>query len=169
MYEMKKVAAQKTIEKKQSKVEEINKLLADEITPTLEKLRKERTAYQQWVHNNTEIEARAVRCEAIIASSTANISNHACILIENQKKKSPFFGEEIMCKSVSNDPFCTAHCSLHLTSGLRSDWRASASRTSFFSSSRQWRPPPRARARRSRCACVQHISSGDRFKFAYSV
>lgn len=47
MYEMKKLAAQKTIEKKQSKVEEINKLLADEITPTLEKLRKERAAYQQ--------------------------------------------------------------------------------------------------------------------------
>ena len=47
MYEMKKLAAQKTIEKKQTKVEEINKLLADEITPTLEKLRKERAAYQQ--------------------------------------------------------------------------------------------------------------------------
>jgi structural maintenance of chromosome 2 len=64
MYEMKKVAAQKTIEKKQSKVEEINKLLADEITPTLEKLRKERTAYQQWVHNNTEIERLARFCVA---------------------------------------------------------------------------------------------------------
>ena len=40
MYEMKKVGAQKTIEKKQLKVEEINKILAEEITPTLEKLRK---------------------------------------------------------------------------------------------------------------------------------
>jgi structural maintenance of chromosome 2 len=64
MYEMKKVGAQKTIEKKQSKVDEINKILTDEITPTLEKLRKERANYQQWVHNNTEIERLSRFCIA---------------------------------------------------------------------------------------------------------
>ncbi len=64
MYEMKKVGAQKTIEKKQSKVDEINKILTDEITPTLEKLRKERANYQQWVHNNTDIERLSRFCIA---------------------------------------------------------------------------------------------------------
>jgi structural maintenance of chromosome 2 len=64
MYEMKKLAAQKTIEKKQTKVDEINKILAEEITPTLEKLRKERANYQQWVHNNTELERLTRFCIA---------------------------------------------------------------------------------------------------------
>jgi len=42
MYENKKAQALKTIDKKQSKVEEINTILRDELTPTLETLRKER-------------------------------------------------------------------------------------------------------------------------------
>ena len=45
MYETKKESALKTLEKKQSKVDEINKLLDQEILPALEKLRKERTQY----------------------------------------------------------------------------------------------------------------------------
>ena len=42
MYENKKISALKTMEKKQNKVDEINRLLAEEITPTLDKLQKER-------------------------------------------------------------------------------------------------------------------------------
>ncbi|KAJ0393797.1 hypothetical protein P43SY_001237 [Pythium insidiosum] len=56
MYENKKQAALKTMMKKEKKVEEINKILADEITPTLEKLRSEKTHYLQWSANNTEME-----------------------------------------------------------------------------------------------------------------
>ncbi|MCI30131.1 structural maintenance of chromosomes protein 2-1-like, partial [Trifolium medium] len=52
MYETKKEAALKTLEKKQSKVDEINKLLDQEILPALEKLRKERTQYMQWANCN---------------------------------------------------------------------------------------------------------------------
>lgn len=56
MYENKKAGALKTLEKKQNKVDEINRLLSEEITPTLEKLQKERSNYMLWVSNNNEME-----------------------------------------------------------------------------------------------------------------
>nr|CAD1829533.1 unnamed protein product [Ananas comosus var. bracteatus] len=46
----------KTLEKKQSKVDEIDKLLDQEILPALEKLRKERMQYMQWANGNAELE-----------------------------------------------------------------------------------------------------------------
>merc|ERR1719456_261105 len=62
MYENKKIAAQRTMEKKQTKVDEINRILADEITPTLEKQQKERTSYMRWASNNNEIERLSRFC-----------------------------------------------------------------------------------------------------------
>ncbi|KAL3142692.1 Structural maintenance of chromosomes protein 2-1 [Trebouxia sp. C0009 RCD-2024] len=48
MYESKKEAALRTLDKKQVKVEEINKVLHDDILPALEKLRKEKGQYMEW-------------------------------------------------------------------------------------------------------------------------
>lgn len=59
MYENKRKTALSTMEKKGKKVEEINTILAEEITPTLEKLRNEKAQYLQWSANESEIE----RCE----------------------------------------------------------------------------------------------------------
>lgn len=56
MYENKKIAALKTIEKKQKKVDEINSVLNEEITPTLERLRGEKEHYLKWSKNSAEIE-----------------------------------------------------------------------------------------------------------------
>lgn len=56
MYETKKEAALKTLEKKQGKVDEIDKLLDQEILPALEKLRKERMQYMQWANGNAELD-----------------------------------------------------------------------------------------------------------------
>ncbi|EAZ14533.1 hypothetical protein OsJ_04455 [Oryza sativa Japonica Group] len=56
MYEMKKEAALKTLEKKQNKVDEINKLLDEEILPALEKLRKERCQYMKWANGNADLD-----------------------------------------------------------------------------------------------------------------
>jgi len=56
MYEMKKLNAQKTIAKKQGRVDEISQLLSEEITPQLETLRKQKDQYLQWTANNTEVE-----------------------------------------------------------------------------------------------------------------
>ena len=56
MYETKRVAAIKTIDKKQAKVDELNAVLAEEITPTLERLRGEKQNYLKWSKNNADIE-----------------------------------------------------------------------------------------------------------------
>ena len=56
MYESKKQAAMKTIEKKQLKVDELKNVLDEEITPTLEKLRGEKQGYLKWSKNNADIE-----------------------------------------------------------------------------------------------------------------
>ena len=55
MYEMKKETAIKTLDKKHLKMEEIDKVLGDEILPALEKLRRERAQYQQWTQGNAEL------------------------------------------------------------------------------------------------------------------
>jgi len=69
MYETKRVAALKTIEKKQQKVDELNSVLSEEITPTLERLRGEKQSYLKWSKNNADIE----RIERfVIASEYAN-------------------------------------------------------------------------------------------------
>ena len=52
MFETKKQNAQKTIEKKQAKVEELNAILADQITPQLEKLRGDKKHYLKYTANN---------------------------------------------------------------------------------------------------------------------
>ncbi|KDD76958.1 RecF/RecN/SMC N terminal domain-containing protein, partial [Helicosporidium sp. ATCC 50920] len=48
MYESKKQAALKTLDKKQIKVEEINRVLAEDIVPALDKLRGEKAAFLEW-------------------------------------------------------------------------------------------------------------------------
>ncbi|CAK9325067.1 unnamed protein product [Citrullus colocynthis] len=58
MYEMKKVVALKTLDKKQNKVDEINNLLTQKILPALEKLRKERIQYMQWSNGNANLGLR---------------------------------------------------------------------------------------------------------------
>ena len=64
MFEMKKISALKTIEKKQKKVDEIQRVLEEEITPTLENLRKERSQYIQWSNNQTQLERVSRFCIA---------------------------------------------------------------------------------------------------------
>ncbi|XP_072466568.1 structural maintenance of chromosomes protein 2 isoform X1 [Notamacropus eugenii] len=56
MYECKKIAAQKTIEKKEAKLKEIQTILAEEITPTLHKLKEERSSYLEYQKVMREIE-----------------------------------------------------------------------------------------------------------------
>lgn len=55
MYELKKDAALKTIKKKENKLEEINKTLAEEITPQLEKLLRDKQNYLTWKSRENEI------------------------------------------------------------------------------------------------------------------
>jgi len=75
MYENKKNIAIKTIEKKQMKVDEINSILSEEITPTLERLRGEKQQYLKWSKNNADIE----RIERfVVASEYVSAQNTLC-------------------------------------------------------------------------------------------
>lgn len=56
MYETKKQASLTTMDKKAQKMEEIERMLKEEIQPTLEKLRKERSAFFEWQKNKMDIE-----------------------------------------------------------------------------------------------------------------
>ncbi|KAA8497009.1 Structural maintenance of chromosomes protein 2-1 [Porphyridium purpureum] len=56
LYEMKKDAALKTIEKKQRKVDEINELLVQNIQPQLERLGQERAQYKQFREQKRQTE-----------------------------------------------------------------------------------------------------------------
>eukprot|EP00968_Pinguiococcus_pyrenoidosus_P020949 scaffold2618_cov240-Pinguiococcus_pyrenoidosus.AAC.12 len=64
MYELKKKRAIETMGKKQSKVDEINRILREDIKPQLEKLHGEKEHYLQWSNNKTEIERLKKFCIA---------------------------------------------------------------------------------------------------------
>ncbi|KAF7824844.1 structural maintenance of chromosomes protein 2-1-like [Senna tora] len=87
MYETKKEAALKTLEKKQSKVDEINKLLDQEILPALEKLRKERTQYMQWANGNAELDKLRRFCIAYEYVQAERIRDNAVSEVEQVKAK----------------------------------------------------------------------------------
>ncbi|MCL7025251.1 hypothetical protein MKW94_019650 [Papaver nudicaule] len=64
MYETKKEDALKTLEKKQTKVDDIDRLLNGEILPALEKLRKENRQYMQWANANAQLDRLRRFCVA---------------------------------------------------------------------------------------------------------
>uniref|UniRef100_A0A5B6YPA0 Structural maintenance of chromosomes protein n=1 Tax=Davidia involucrata TaxID=16924 RepID=A0A5B6YPA0_DAVIN len=87
MYETKKEAALKTLEKKQSKVDEIDKLLDQEILPALEKLRKERMQYMQWANGNAELDRLKRFCIAYEYVQAEKIKDNAVHGVEEIKAK----------------------------------------------------------------------------------
>lgn len=77
MYEVNKAAALRTIARKDRKVEEIDALLEGHITPSLERLRRERAAYMAWAAANTTIDALerfTIAASYAHASSVAELS-----------------------------------------------------------------------------------------------
>ncbi|KVH91364.1 RecF/RecN/SMC [Cynara cardunculus var. scolymus] len=87
MYETKKDAALKTLEKKQGKVDEINKLLDQEILPALEKLRKERMQYMQWSNGNAELDRLKRFCIAYEYVQAEQIRDNAVNGVDEIKAK----------------------------------------------------------------------------------
>lgn len=87
MYETKKESALKTLEKKQTKVDEINKLLDQEILPALEKLRKERTQYMQWANGNADLDRLKRFCIAYEYVQAERIRDNAVCEVEQVKAR----------------------------------------------------------------------------------
>merc|ERR1712226_766818 len=78
MYETKREQAQKTIEKKESKLREINEILNEEITPTLAKLKEERSTYLEYQKIQRELEHLTklyIAWKFITAEETATKAN----------------------------------------------------------------------------------------------
>ncbi|CAI5459321.1 unnamed protein product [Closterium sp. Yama58-4] len=82
MYENKKESALKTLEKKQTKVEEINKVLTEEILPRLEGLRRERAQYQAWLQGNSDIDRLSRFCIAYEYFLAEKAKNSAVEVVE---------------------------------------------------------------------------------------
>ncbi|XP_008937582.1 PREDICTED: structural maintenance of chromosomes protein 2-like, partial [Merops nubicus] len=73
MYECKKVSVQKTIEKKEAKLKDIQKVLDEDITPTLEKLREDRSfylEYQKIMRTVEHAERLCIAYEFVLAEKT---------------------------------------------------------------------------------------------------
>lgn len=87
MYETKKEAALKTLDKKQRKVDEIDKLLDQEILPALEKLRKERMQYMQWANGSAELDRLRRFCIAYGYVQAENVRDNAVQMVEETKSK----------------------------------------------------------------------------------
>lgn len=95
LYEVKKSQAEKTMEKKDSKVNEINKILNEDITPTLEKLRAQRSAYLQWASNSTEI-------ERLRRQRTAFEYYNACEYLREGNEENRLITEELNLKDAND-------------------------------------------------------------------
>ncbi len=87
MYEMKKEAALKTLEKKQTKVDEIDSVLSQDIVPAFEKLRKERAQYMQWTEGNAKVDRLQRFCIAYKYSCAEQVKDAACNEIVDHRSK----------------------------------------------------------------------------------
>ncbi|XP_029859166.1 structural maintenance of chromosomes protein 2 isoform X2 [Aquila chrysaetos chrysaetos] len=81
MYECKKTAVQKTIERKEAKLKDIETVLNEEITPTLQKLREERSRYLEYQKVIRAIEHLSHLCIAheFVLAEEKNVSSTAVL------------------------------------------------------------------------------------------
>ncbi|XP_019850315.1 PREDICTED: structural maintenance of chromosomes protein 2-like [Amphimedon queenslandica] len=78
MYESKKISAQNTIVKKDTKLSEIDKIIGEEITPTLKKLKEERSSYLEYQKVSRELEHL---CHVVIAYSFVKAEERRKVLV----------------------------------------------------------------------------------------
>ncbi|KAI9476848.1 Structural maintenance of chromosomes protein 2 [Coemansia sp. RSA 1085] len=101
MFEERKDKAQKTMAKKDKKIEEISSILAEEITPKLDKLRHEKQAYLEY--QKVEIELDRLRrlvvaydftkCEEALSNGSSSLSNGKARLEEMSQQLETIKGE----------------------------------------------------------------------------
>ena len=103
MYESKKILAEKTIQKKEDKLQQLTQVINEDLTPTLEKLRADRNAYIQYQKIHREIDSLSRRCLAYqIYKINENRKNSAKNIEEFRQKVSSIEDEKAL-KSEEND------------------------------------------------------------------
>ncbi|XP_076945334.1 structural maintenance of chromosomes protein 2-1-like [Bidens hawaiensis] len=100
MYETKKDAALKTLEKKQGKVDEINKLLDHEILPALEKLKNERMQYMKWSNGNADLDRLKRFCIAYEYVQAEKVRDTAVVGVDEMKSKIYETGNDVESMNV---------------------------------------------------------------------
>jgi structural maintenance of chromosome 2 len=95
MFENKKKEALKTIEKKDSKLIEIDNILKNEITPTLEKLSSQRQGFIKWSQNNTKLETLKRFCVAYDYTKKQEILENGDKLINDANEEASSINEEL--------------------------------------------------------------------------
>eukprot|EP01117_Protostelium_nocturnum_P014197 TRINITY_DN5380_c0_g1_i1.p1 TRINITY_DN5380_c0_g1~~TRINITY_DN5380_c0_g1_i1.p1 ORF type:complete len:799 (-),score=367.12 TRINITY_DN5380_c0_g1_i1:1121-3517(-) len=98
LFEIKKKDSLKLIAKKSKRVEEIEKILNEEITPTLQNLERERTHYSKFINNQTEIAQLTkfstaheyVRMQKILSESSQGLD-----ALENSREEQKQRSQEI--------------------------------------------------------------------------
>ncbi|XP_076957697.1 structural maintenance of chromosomes protein 2-1-like [Bidens hawaiensis] len=100
MYETKKDAALKTLEKKQGKVDEINKLLDHEILPALEKLKSERMQYMKWSNGNADLDRLKRFCIAYEYVQAEKVRDNAVVGVDEMKSKICEIGNDVESMNV---------------------------------------------------------------------
>ena len=102
LYESKKQTAMKTIEKKQLKVNELNSVLNEEITPTLERLRGEKQHYLKWSKNTADIKRIERFCVAYeFFSAQKTLSSSKTEVDQMQQQISEFYAKADAHRVVS--------------------------------------------------------------------
>ncbi|KAM6036476.1 structural maintenance of chromosomes protein 2 [Theristicus caerulescens] len=101
MYECKKIAVQKTIEKKEAKLKDIETVLNEEITPTLQKLKEERSSYLEYqklirsiehlsrlciAYQFVQAEETKVSSAEVLKEMQANVEKFQESMAESEKK-----------------------------------------------------------------------------------
>jgi len=85
MYMEKKLQAEKTMREKNVKMQEIKKILEEQINPQLQKLRMEKRNYQKFQENNTMLQKNAKKIIALEYWEMQNKEKHLAIRIKEIK------------------------------------------------------------------------------------
>ncbi|KAH8738929.1 SMC2 protein [Cryptosporidium ryanae] len=95
MYETKKQQSLKLIEKKNSKLNEINRMLEEDIIPKFERIKKEKTDYLKWASINEEVELYERLCTLHQFKQILNETNSLELNLENMKTELNNFVNEV--------------------------------------------------------------------------
>ena len=87
MFEEKKEYSERTLEKKQRQLDEINRIIQEELTPNLEKLRKEKDEYDLWASLRSEVERMQRWVVAYEYKETDRILKDGVRLVHEAKEK----------------------------------------------------------------------------------
>lgn len=103
MYENKKENALKTIKKKENKLEEINKIISEEISPQLEKLLKDKQNYLTWKSRENEISRITKLLTALDYHNISEGIENRVSMIDSLKKNKDLNNKEIIMKNATID------------------------------------------------------------------